>query len=153
MNMPSLYTQEDFAHSPFVAFYEVTRACDLVCKHCRACAQPQRHPHELDNTRSRTLLSQIASFPKPPVLIFTGGDPMKREDIFELVRYAGNQGLTTAMTPSATPLMTMDAIQGLQDAGLSRLALSIDAADAETHDAFRGVKTFDRTIEILKQAH
>lgn len=78
---------------------------------------------------------------------------MKREDIFDLVRHAVAKGLSTAMTPSATPLMTREAIQGLHDAGLSRLALSIDSADAGIHDDFRGVPgSFDRTIEILRQA-
>src|SRR5690349_20298640 len=96
------YTQEDFAHSPFVVFYEVTRACDLVCKHCRACAQPIAHPNQLSTDQSKLLISQIASFPKKPVLVFTGGDPMKREDIFQLVGHAVHEGLQTAMTPSAT---------------------------------------------------
>lgn len=148
------YTSEDFAHSPFVLFYEVTRACDLICAHCRACAQPRSHPNELSHAQSELLISQIASFPKPPVLIFTGGDPMKREDIFDLVRHAVGCGLSTAMTPSATPLVTHDAIRGLKDAGLTRLALSIDAADAATHDSFRGVAgSFERTLEILRYAH
>jgi AdoMet-dependent heme synthase len=150
----ALYTADDFAHSPFVAFYEVTRACDLVCQHCRACAQPKRHPHELNTAQSKSLIEQFAAFPKPPVLVFTGGDPMKREDIFELVSHARDCGLTTAMTPSATPLVTRDAVRKLQDAGISRLALSLDGVNATTHDAFRGVAgSFARTMEILEWAH
>jgi len=153
MNRPPSYTQEDFAHSPFVAFYEVTRACDLLCKHCRACAQPYRHPRELTAEQSRTLIEQFAAFPKPPVLVFTGGDPMKRPDIYDLVRHAVASGLQTAMTPSATPLVTPEAVRGLQEAGISRLALSLDGADAETHDVFRGVPgSFARTLEILADA-
>lgn len=147
------YTTSDFATSPFVAFYEVTRACDLVCKHCRACAQPVSHPHELTNSQSRMLIDQFASFPKPPTLIFTGGDPMKRADIFDLIWHATTAGLTTAMTPSATPLVTLEAIKRLKDAGISRLAVSLDGADAATHDVFRGVQgSFDRTMEILSNA-
>jgi AdoMet-dependent heme synthase len=150
MEGPPAYTQDDFAHSPFVLFYEVTRACDLACKHCRACAQPIPHPNQLTTDRSRELVSQIARFPKPPVLIFTGGDPMKRSDIFELTEHAVSEGLQVAMTPSATPLMTRGAVARLKDAGLSRLALSLDSPDPETHDAFRGVVgSFDRTLEIL----
>lgn len=150
--MPS-YTREDFATSPFVAFYEVTRACDLVCKHCRACAQPKSHPKELTTEQSKALLDQFAEFPKKPTLIFTGGDPMKRADIFELVRYAVDKGIVTAMTPSATPLVTHEALTKLRDAGLTRLALSLDGADAKTHDGFRGVEgSFDRTFEILEDA-
>ena len=151
--MRPAYTANDFAHSPFVAFYEVTRACDLVCKHCRACAQPRSHPRELDTAASMALIDQFASFPKPPLLVFTGGDPLKRSDIFDLVVRARSRGLTTAMTPSATPLVTRDALRRLRDTGLHRLAVSLDAPDAATHDAIRGVPgSFDRTIEILRDA-
>ncbi|HEY3329073.1 MAG TPA: TIGR04053 family radical SAM/SPASM domain-containing protein [Capsulimonadaceae bacterium] len=151
--MPQMYTKDDFPIGPFVAFYEVTRACDLVCKHCRACAQPKSHVHELNTAQSKMLLDQFASFPKKPTLVFTGGDPMKRADIFDLVRYATDAGLTTAMTPSATPLVTAEAIRGLRDAGISRLAVSLDGVDAETHDNFRGVPgSFARTFEILRDA-
>ncbi|MDR3707786.1 MAG: TIGR04053 family radical SAM/SPASM domain-containing protein [Capsulimonadaceae bacterium] len=147
------YTKDDFAASPFVAFYEVTRACDLVCKHCRACAQPKRHPNELNTQQSKALLDQFAQFPKKPTLIFTGGDPMKRDDIYDLVRHAADLGIVTAMTPSATPLVTYDALARLRDAGISRLALSLDGADAETHDGFRGVPgSYERTFEILADA-
>jgi AdoMet-dependent heme synthase len=148
------YTQEDFAHSPFVAFYEVTRACDLHCKHCRACAMTQAHPNELTIAQSKALLDDFAAFPNPPLLVFTGGDPMKRPDVGDLVEYAVGVGLKTAMTPSATPLMTYDAIRRLKHAGLSRLALSLDGAYPETHDSFRGVPgSFHDTLRILRDAH
>ena len=147
------YTADDFAHSPFVLFYEITRACDLLCKHCRACAQPNKHPNELTAEQSRTLIGQIASFPKPPVLIFTGGDPMKRDDVYDLVSLAVSKGVSTAMTPSATPLVTREALTKLKEAGLSRLAVSLDGIDARTHDEFRGVPgSFDRTLEIMREA-
>jgi radical SAM protein len=107
----------------------------------------------LETAQSRVLLKQFAAFPKPPVLVFTGGDPMKREDIYELVEYAVSLGLTAAMTPSATPLVTRDALQRLKDAGLARLAVSVDGADAQTHDAFRGVPgSFARTLQVLADA-
>lgn len=149
----SSYTAADFAHSPFVAFYEVTRACDLLCRHCRACAQPKRHPYELRTDQAKILIEQFAAFPKAPVLVFTGGDPMKRDDIYELVEHATSTGLTTAMTPSATPLVTYDALSRLKESGLTRLAVSIDGADDTTHDSFRGVPgSFKRTLEILHDA-
>ncbi|MGO8671093.1 MAG: TIGR04053 family radical SAM/SPASM domain-containing protein [Capsulimonadaceae bacterium] len=152
MNQPA-YTQADFEHSPFVMFYEVTRACDLRCKHCRACAQPNPNPHELTPEESLSLVDDIASFPKPPVLILTGGDPMKRADVVQIVRHSVSKGISTAMTPSATPLVTRDALVRLHEAGLSRLALSIDGVDSLTHDAFRGVDgSYDRTMEILRDA-
>jgi radical SAM protein len=147
------YTDADFAFSPFVAFYEVTRACDLICKHCRACAQPIPHRNELKTSESLKLLDQFASFPKPPTLVFTGGDPMKRADIFDLVKHANDIGLVTAMTPSATPLVTREALKKLKQSGLSRLAVSLDSSNDEIHDHFRGVEgSFNRTLEIMLDA-
>jgi radical SAM protein len=151
--MPTLapYTDADFAHSPFVAFYEVTRACALVCKHCRACAQPLPHRNQLTTEKSLKLIDQFADFPKPPTLIFTGGDPMERPDIFELVRHANDIGLVTAMTPSATSLVTREALIGLKEAGISRLAVSLDSSVASIHDNFRGVEgSYARTLEIMR---
>lgn len=147
------YTKDDFDHSPFIVFYEVTRACDLICKHCRASAQPECHPEELDGARARMLIEQLASFPKPPMLVFTGGDPAKRADIFDLIRHGVACGLEVSLTPSATPLVTPEFVAGLAKAGLHRLAVSLDGADAATHDAFRGVEgTFDRALRIIRDA-
>ena len=147
------YTAADFGHSPFVVFYELTRACDLVCQHCRACAQPKRHPNELGEAQARALIGQFAQFPKPPVVVLTGGDPLKREDVFDLVAYGRSLGLSMAMTPSATPLVTNEALDRLKAMGLHRLAVSLDGKDAATHDAFRGVSgSFERTMEILEYA-
>lgn len=147
------YTAADFARSPFLVFYEITRACDLACAHCRACAQPQRHPHELTPVQSRALVDELLRFDPPPLLVLTGGDPLKREDVFDLTSYAVQRGLSVAMTPSATPLVTPEALGRLKSAGLSRLALSLDGCDAATHDAFRKVAgSFDRTFEILREA-
>jgi radical SAM protein len=147
------FSRADFDHSPMVVFYEVTQACDLVCRHCRACAQPRRHPDELDGELSKQLISQLAGFPKRPMLVITGGDPMKRDDLVDLVEHGVAAGLHVALTPSATPLVTRDAIRRLAAAGLSRLALSLDGADAAMHDRFRGVEgSFERTLEIMDYA-
>jgi radical SAM protein with 4Fe4S-binding SPASM domain len=136
-----------------LVFYEVTQACDLVCQHCRACAQSQRHPFELGTDESKRLIGQLAEFPEPPMLVLTGGDPLKRSDIFELIEHAVECGLQVSITPSATPLVTRGAIQRLRDAGIARMAISIDGADAETHDANRGVSgSFARSLEILNEA-
>jgi len=149
----SVYTRSDFDRGPFVVFYEVTRACDLVCRHCRACAQPQRDPQELSDGQARRLIDELATFPKRPLLVFTGGDPLKRPDVVDLVRHAAKAGLETAMTPSATPLVTREALRSLRDAGLARLAVSLDGVDPATHDGLRGVAgSFDRTLEIIDQA-
>lgn len=139
-----------FDDSPLLVFYEVTRACDLVCQHCRACAQPRAHPHELTPAQSERLIDELASFPSAPLLVLTGGDPFKRADLKAIVGRAHWAGLTVALTPSATPLVSREALAELRDAGVSRLALSLDGVDAATHDAFRGVGgSYDRTFEIL----
>lgn len=145
--------QRDFSHSPLLVFYEVTRACDLVCLHCRACAQSRPDPAELSPADSLRLIDQLAEFPTPPVLVLTGGDPLKRPDIFQLIHHATAAGLEVSITPSATPLVTESAIARLHEAGVSRMAISIDGATAATHDALRGVHgSFQRSLEILAQA-
>ena len=144
----------NISHSPLLVFYEVTLACDLVCTHCRACAQSKAHPDELATEQSLRLIDQLADFPSPPMLVLTGGDPLKRADIFLLARRAAWRGLDVSITPSATPLVTSEAIQHLHCAGISRMAISIDGADATTHDATRGVQgSFDRSVQILADAH
>jgi radical SAM protein len=150
---PAPCTAADLSHSPFLVFYEITRACDLACAHCRACAQSRRHPLELTTGESLDLVDNLLRFDKPPLLVLTGGDPLKRPDVFDVVSYAVNRGLQVAMTPSATPLVTRQALARLRDAGLGRLAVSLDAADAATHDAFRRVPgSYQRTLEILADA-
>lgn len=151
--MKPSYTAQDLGHDPFLVFYEITRACDLACAHCRACAQPQRHRHELTPESSRQLIDELCRFDKPPLLVLTGGDPIKRPDVFDLTAYAVQRGLKVAMTPSATPLVTAQALSRLKSAGLDRLAVSLDGADAATHDGFRQVAgSYDRTFEILADA-
>ena len=90
------YTRDHFCHSSLVVFYETTRACDLICQHCRACAQANLHPNELTSAEARLLLDQLTDYPKPPMLVLTGGDPLKRPDIFDLVQYVANRGLEVA---------------------------------------------------------
>jgi radical SAM protein len=143
----------DYSSSPLLVFYEVTQACDLICQHCRACAQTAAHPAELKRDESLLLIDQLAEFPTPPILVLTGGDPLKRRDIFELIEHATRRGLEVSITPSATPLVTADAVRRLRDAGIARMAISIDGADAETHDRTRGVRgSFARSLEILSAA-
>ena len=87
------------------------------------------------------------------MLVMTGGDPLKRADLFELIRHAGTAGLQVALTPSATPLATFEAFQRARQAGVRRLGISLDGADAATHDAFRGWQgSFQRTMQMLDHA-
>ena len=141
----------DFNQRPFTVVWETTRACDLACVHCRAEANPRRSPGELSLAEAQKLVFDIKAFGQPyPLLILTGGDPAKRSDIFDIIAYARGEGLRVAMTPSATPLMTPAVVRRLADAGLVRLALSLDGKDAASHDGFRGVAgSFERTLQIL----
>jgi len=147
------FRELDFHRSPMLVFYEVTQACGLVCQHCRACAQTHSHPDELLTQDSFRLIDQLAEFPQPPMLVLTGGDPLCRGDIYQLIEYAADMGLETSITPSATPLVTKEAIARFHSSGIHRMAISIDGADAESHDRVRGVAgSFARSLEILKDA-
>jgi radical SAM protein len=143
----------DFNERPFIAIWEVTQACDLACVHCRASAQPDRHPMELSTAEGKKLIDQIAAL-QVPVFVLTGGDPIKRPDLFELIGHARSAGVRVSLTPSATPLLTKAIIVKLKDAGLARLAVSMDGASAATHDAFRGLSgSFDRTLDAVRWAN
>ncbi|MCP4190043.1 MAG: TIGR04053 family radical SAM/SPASM domain-containing protein [Planctomycetaceae bacterium] len=147
------FGRRDFNRSPLIVFYEVTQSCGLVCSHCRACAQTNADPDELTTRNSFKLIDQLAEFPQPPMLVLTGGDPLCRSDIFELIEYATTAGLEVSITPSATPLVTRDAIRRFAEAGIHRMAISIDAATAHDHDEVRGVSgSFERSLRILEEA-
>ena len=142
----------NFDQAPMLVIWEVTQACDLACVHCRASAQSERHPKELTTEQGFRLLDQIRSFGEP-LMVFTGGDPLKRPDLYELIRYSVKLGLRTNVTPSATPLLTAPAIEAFQEAGITRMAISLDGPDAATHDQFRGIPgTFDRALFALRHA-
>jgi radical SAM protein len=142
----------NFDQAPMLVIWEVTQACDLACVHCRASAQPERSPAELSTEQGYRLLDEIRSFGEP-LMVFTGGDPLKRPDLYELIRYSVKIGLRTNVTPSATPLLTAEAIEGFQAAGIARMAISLDGPDAATHDEFRGIPgTFDRAMFALRHA-
>jgi len=143
----------DTADRPMVLIWEVTQACELTCDHCRADAQPARHPDELSTSEAKELLDQVAEFGDRQLLVLSGGDPMKRPDLVELVDYGTDQGLIVSLTPSGTQELDADAIQSLADAGLKRMALSLDGADADSHDAFRGESgSFEATMRAAEQA-
>jgi len=142
--------QRDFAQNPFIVIWEVTRACQLHCMHCRAEAQKHRNPLELSTQEGYRLIDEIAAMAHP-LLVFTGGDPLEREDLFDFIRYAKRAGLEVAMTPSATPRVTREALAQAKEAGLARCAFSLDGSTPAIHDKFRGTKgSFDLTIGALE---
>ncbi len=147
------YSRNDFGVSPLMFYYETTQACDLVCKHCRASAQENAADDELRTEQSLRLIDQVASFPRKPNIVFTGGDPLKRPDLFELIRHAVSRELSVALTPSATPLATFEAFQLAKEAGVQAFGISLDGPTAAVHDAFRGFDgSFRKTLEMLENA-
>lgn len=139
----------DFNERPFTIAWEVTRACALACVHCRAEAQPRRHPDELTTEEAFTVVDRIAEL-KPPVLVLTGGDPLMRPDLFEIATRAIGRGLRVAVSPTTTALADRTRLQRLRDIGVSMVHVSLDGGDAATHDGFRGVPgTYDRAVQTL----
>ncbi len=147
------YASVDFDKAPFTIAWEVTHACAYACKHCRANAQHHPHPDELTTEEAFRLIDRFAAFGSP-ILIFTGGDPMMRRDLFELIAYATEKGLRCSLTPTATALPTVERLKKAKEAGIRRIALSLDAPRPAVHDDFRGVAgSWQRTMNILHNAH
>lgn len=144
--------RDPFGERPFLVFWEITRACALACQHCRAEAQPRRHPDELNEKEAIHLVEQLAML-APPMLILTGGDPLMRRDVLSIARCATDFGMRVGLSPSGTQrLMNFD-FSAIRDAGIDRISLSLDGATEESHDRFRGVKgTFARTLKAVEMA-
>jgi radical SAM protein len=136
----------DFEKAPLLVIWEMTRACELACRHCRASAINQRHPDELTTGEALRLIEDVAEL-GVPLLVFSGGDPLQRLDLEELVAFARAWGLKTATIPAATARLTRARIRQLKAAGIQQLALSVDGSDSDRHDRLRGVPgSFVRTL-------
>ncbi|SFD38362.1 radical SAM protein, BA_1875 family [Lentibacillus persicus] len=143
----------DYNENPFIVIWELTRACELKCLHCRAEAQYHRHPLELNFEEGKKLIDDIYEMANP-MLVFTGGDPLMRPDVFDIAEYAVQKGVRVSMTPSATPNVTKEAMEKAKDVGLSRWAFSIDGHCAEVHDHFRGTSgSFNLTMNAINYLH
>lgn len=139
---------------PFLVLFELTRACDLACRHCRAEAQPQGHPDELTTAEAAAVLDDLAGLGPPrPTVVLTGGDPFKRDDLADLVHHGARLGLSVAVSPSGTPLATGTRLRRLRGAGARAVSLSIDGATPAAHDAFRRVPgSFELTVGACRAA-
>jgi len=147
--MPKL----DYNQTPFLIIWETTQACDLACRHCRASAQPELHPGELTTQEGEDLLRQAHDM-GTPIFILSGGDPLKRSDLYHLIRYGADLGLRMATIPAATSRLTESVVKQLKDAGVSQMALSLDFPTAEQHDSFRMVPgAFAKTMQAVEWAH
>ncbi len=153
MSCAALLAEEAFrgciySAAPRNVYWEMTVACGLACQHCRASAIPQRDPLELTFEEGCAMIRDIRGMGS--MLILTGGDPMLRPDLFELIAYARSIGVPVSITPSATPSLTREAVQRFKELGVAALGISLDAPTAELHDSFRGVSgTFARSLEIF----
>ena len=146
---PFLYDQ-----APRLAYLELTQACDLACQHCRADAVARRHPLELSTAEWKDVLRELRRFGDPPVhVVFTGGDPLHRDDLFELLEFALGMGLGVSVAPAATERLTRDVLQRFKEMGVQGISLSLDGSDADKHDTFRRVPgCFERTLEAARDA-
>ncbi len=148
--MDARLAQSNFDQSPFVVAWEITRACALACLHCRAEAQPKPDPDQLTHEEAIDVIDQIAEIGNP-ILVVTGGDPLMRRDVYDLLTYAVQKGLRTSLTPSATALATRKNLDRVRETGVSRIAISLDGPTAEVHDRFRGFSgSFERTRQIMR---
>ena len=143
----------DFSVSPFLVIWETTQSCALVCRHCRASAQPGRDPRELTTDEGRRIIDEVADM-GTPLLVLSGGDPVNRPDLLDLIRHGKSRSLRMATIPAATDCLTRDLVQDLKGAGLDQMAVSLDFPRAEQHDAFRGVPgAFAKTMQAVEWAH
>lgn len=144
----------DYSMNPALVYWEMTRACQLACRHCRAEAMATPHPCQLTHAESKALLLQIAGFNRPlPHLILTGGDPLERTDLYELIDEARRLQLTVSITPSATSKLTAEVLGQLKEHEIDSIGLSLDGSTAASHEAVRGVEgCFERTMSVVRIA-
>ncbi|MBI1988044.1 MAG: heme b synthase [Nitrospinae bacterium] len=139
---------------PRLIAWEVTRTCNLSCIHCRASAKLDHYPGELTTAEGQRLLEEIASFSQP-ILILTGGEPLMRPDIFDLIAHGSALGLRMVLSSNGT-LITAELARKMAGAGVKRLSISLDGATAGSHDRFRQMEgSFEgalRGIELIRQA-
>jgi len=144
----------DYSRTPLNVYWEMTQACALACRHCRMEAMPSADPMQLTFDEGVDFLRQIPGFGNPlPHLILTGGDPLARTDLFELIGEARRLGIGASITPAATPALTRDVLARLKEHSVEGLGLSLDGSNSERHDSIRGVSgTFDRSIQAMRWA-
>ncbi|MDG6902708.1 MAG: TIGR04053 family radical SAM/SPASM domain-containing protein [Nitrososphaerota archaeon] len=143
-----------FSDKPVLVFWEMTRACPLSCIHCRASAISDPLPGELTTDEGYQLIDEVVRFGKPyPTVIFTGGDPLKRGDLFDILRYASARGVGSAASPAVSDALTTEALERLKASGTASISISLDGAGALTHDTIRRkAGTFEKTLWSIQKA-
>ncbi|MEK7314428.1 MAG: radical SAM protein, partial [Deltaproteobacteria bacterium] len=134
---------------PRLIAWELTRSCNLNCIHCRAAARFGPYSNELTTEECIKFLDDVKSF-SDPIMIMTGGEPMLRDDIWDLARHGTDIGLRMVMAPCGF-LVTIETAQKMKDSGIQRVSFSIDGATKETHDNFRRVEgAFDSVMKAIE---
>lgn len=142
----------DFSQAPLLVIWESTRSCALACDHCRANADTTQHPNELTTAEGKNLIDQVKAM-GTPIMILSGGDPLNRKDLEELIRYGKSAGLRMGTIPAATPNLTRERLASLKEAGVDQIAFSLDGATAASHDSFRRTPgAFDVVLRAAKDA-
>ncbi len=141
-----------FAERPVLVFWETTRACPLSCRHCRASAIPQPLPGELSTAEGRSLIDRLLDFGRPfPTLILTGGDPLQRPDLPELIGHARAQGMNVAVSPAVSERLDAATLTALRSLGVAAMSVSLDGGTAATHERIRGVPGhFGRSLDAIE---
>jgi AdoMet-dependent heme synthase len=149
----------NFDHAPILLFWETTKACRLACRHCRAEAIAAPQPGQLSTEQGLRLIEDLRAFtPRLPVVIFTGGDPFMRSDLFEIAERARSFGMPIGFAPSVTPLLTPDAARRMREVDAKTVSISLDGANAATHEGVRGVEDHFRLTEeairmLVREGH
>jgi heme b synthase len=138
-------------HTPRVIAWEITRTCHLSCKHCRASATHGPYENELSTQECCEVLDDIATLARP-IVILTGGEPMLREDVYDIAKYGTSLGFRMVMAPCGL-LIDEETAGKIKESGIQRISISLDGAREETHDSFRGVPgAFKGALRGLKFA-
>jgi radical SAM protein len=142
----------DYSAKPIFVCWETTKSCLLSCRHCRATAIRNSLPGELDHEAGIRLIDQLLEFGEPyPALLLTGGDPLMRSDVFDLLRHAKERGIYTAVAASVTPLLTREKLELMRDLGVEIISVSMDGASAEIHDRIRDIPgTWRATLDAIE---
>jgi radical SAM protein with 4Fe4S-binding SPASM domain len=135
--MGTAMAPQSVTSKPRLIFWELTKGCNLHCIHCRATATDLSSPLDLPTAKAKAIIEQIAAYANP-ILVLSGGEPLYRRDVFELARFASDHGIRVALATNGT-LVTKDVAQRVVDSGVKRVSISLDGADAQTHDSFRGI--------------
>lgn len=151
---PLRHLRFDLGARPFLVLFELTRACELACSHCRADAVLDPDPDELSTDEVTAVLDDLASLGAPrPIVVFTGGDPLRRADLTHLVRHAASSGVRVAVSPAGTPRASRARLGALRRAGAGVVSFSLDGGAPAAHDAFRRVPgSFAWTLAACRAA-